>query len=233
MKFRLSTFLLAIALIAVLVGWSIERRYYASRLVDETEREGAISSTLSTALFTNMIYYQMDNLSEAEFARRREGQLINNVVFLYLHRDNAVDRTILKTSNYTQRKAQTTALLREAGKSLDLLGVVSTADFASLIRNHGFTEDWEDGLLDSNGNLEDQLLEFVNNCLLYHEHQNLAFTNNRTKDQTLTMAECEIKLYDANILNDSRSVGLQVLLEQLPDDPDGRKDALLKKLNTL
>ena len=56
--------LLTIALIAAITGWIVERRYYASRLVEETEREGAISSTLSTALFTNMIYTQLDNLSD-------------------------------------------------------------------------------------------------------------------------------------------------------------------------
>ena len=230
MKYRLSTLLLTIALIAAITGWIIERRYYANRLVEETEREGAISSTLSTALFTNMIYTQLDILSDDEFARKRKFQLINNVVFLYLHKDNAIDRTIVQTAEYTQRKEQTTALLREAGKSLALLGVENTNEFAESIRSAGFVEEWTDGLLDSDGTLKDALSQFVANCINYHLHNNLSFQNNRTTDETFRLAETALKLYNAGIV-DSLS-NAQYELEQMAEDPGGRKTKLLQQIES-
>lgn len=233
MKFRLSTFLLIVGLIAVLTGWAVERRYYASRLVDETEREGAISSTLSTALFTNMIYSQLDNLSDAEFARKRNMQLINNVVFLFIHRDNAVDRTIVQTATYTQRKEQTTAILREGGRSLELLGVDSESGFALQIREAGFVDEWTEGLIGTDGQLDNELSDFVSNCLNYRQHYQLSFEQNRTAEQTLMMAECAMNLYEGGVFDDNKLFHAQLDLEELTTDPNGRKSALLERLNSL
>ncbi len=231
MKFRLSTLLLTIALVAAITGWVVERRYYANRLVDETEREGAISSTLSAALFTNKIYTQLDNLPDDEFARKRKIQLINNVVFLYLHKDNAVDRTIVQTAEYTHRKEQKTALLRHAGKSLALLGVENTNEFAESIRSAGFVEEWTDGLLDSDGTLEDDLSEFVTNCLNYHVHYTLSFHNNRTAEETFRLAESSLELYNSGIVDDLFNVRYE--LEQMADDPKGRKSELLRQIESV
>ena len=232
MKFRLSTLLLVILLVAALTGWMVERRFYESRLVEETEREGAIASTLSTAIFTNIIYAQLDRLSEEEFAHKRLSQLVNCIVSLYLHKDNAVDRTIVKTANFTQRKEQTTAVLREAGKSLALLNVSNTQGFADSIREAGYVDEWTEGLLKSDGSLESDLSTFVENCLNYNVYDNLSLKPKLSTGQNLEMAERALKLYDAGILDIGLLYDVQDSLKKMVDDPDGKKSKLIERIES-
>ena len=60
MKFRLSTMLLVVALLLVSVGWLTERMSYSVKLSNTLDDAGAVSSTISTAFFTNLIYSELD-----------------------------------------------------------------------------------------------------------------------------------------------------------------------------
>ena len=243
MKFRLSTLILTMTLVAALTGWLSERRDYArkldegvekerakfeSRLVEETEREGAISSCLSMAIFSNLIYFQLDDLSDSEFARKRRIHLVSNVVFLFVHRENAVVRTIVEEDNYKEIKHQKDALMREAARSLELLEVSTPSEFAIRIRDSGFTE--TDELIDSDGELEPRLAAFVTICLSYGQYQKLYFESNRTAEQSLDMAECVLALCDAGVLEHLDLYRTVAELEGLTNDPDGRTSGLLDQL---
>ncbi len=245
MKFRLSTLTLVVALVAVATGWLFERRTYTRkldqgiarqreeferRLLDETEREGAVSSTLSAALFTNLIYSQLDELSESEFARKRELMLIGHVFYLSFHQDNAVVRTIVEEENYTEIKDQKSLLLRHGAESLRLLQVNSVAEFISRLQKSDFAAG---ELLDNDGTLDANSSEFVEMCLVYGRYRKVRFEVNRSPEQSVELAECVAGLVDAEYLEFTELIKVEAEVLGLASDPDGRKAKVLKRISEM
>ena len=89
MKFRLSTMLLVVALLLVSVGWLTERMSYSVKLSNTLDDAGAVSSTISTAFFTNLIYSELDTRTEEENAKRRTSLLHSNILHLFVNLDDA------------------------------------------------------------------------------------------------------------------------------------------------
>ena len=172
MRFRLSTLLLATALICVIVGWIVDRRIYTTSQSEATKRESLITSTVSIAMTTNRLFDNSDTLDATEFDSIRRQQLFANVVFLYRHEPYFVDRTFVQTELLGLRLAHEISVLDESGKSLRLLGIESPEQFLSEIEKSGLSRIWIDALLkNDNDEIHEDLPEFISRSMKMHDER--------------------------------------------------------------
>lgn len=168
MKYRLSTLLLLFALVAVAVGWIAERRHYKTRIEKEVAREGEVRSAYSMAQYTNNIYKEMDSLSEKEFSKRRDGQLLTNVLHLYINEAHVAPRWIPAGASSAATLHQQVGpgakdVLNESCESLTLLGIDSSEGFHEAL-SKSFAGKFVDEFCNGDS-LEDELADFITRSL--------------------------------------------------------------------
>jgi len=161
--------MLATSLLLVSVGWLVERRNYSKQLTDTLDDAGIVSSTISTAVWTNLIYSELDTKTDEENARRRKTILHTNILFLYTNLDHA--NTFRwsgesKLGHYSVTRDERTLSIKNAGKSLTLLGVSTVDDYRSSFFDWQGTDLFFTGVLDREKNdLTDEFKRFVKEAL--------------------------------------------------------------------
>ncbi|TWT30480.1 hypothetical protein KOR34_50390 [Posidoniimonas corsicana] len=233
MKHRVLYVLLIAVIAAVATGWRVDRRRLAERLEEEVEREGAISSSLSAAMFSNLIYTQLDTLSPEEFAARRESQLLTNTLFLWAHRDNAVDRTLVEQEGYKVRVEQRKGLISTAGRSLELLDVATVDDFASKLASARLTKEFKAPALDADGDPTSELVGSIQLCLDHHNYQSLIAKYDLSFDETVELVECTVRLYEAGEVGMSELLRAQDSLESPPRELSEEEQSLLDRVREM
>ena len=154
MRYRLSTLFYLVAIVALAIGWIVDRTKFSDHLAEELDREGAVTSAMTRALCANMIYSQLEDLDEKDFLRKRESELLQIVIFLFLNENSVSDdkRFILR---------------RHASVSLSLLGVSDPQDFAERAAKCGYADWCEEGFVDGKPQLTSRFTEFLIRALEY------------------------------------------------------------------
>ena len=146
MKFKLSTLLLSIALVVVSASWFADHQRHANAIDDAC----AVSTAISTSIFTNMIYSGLDTLTDSENASRRKNLLHANVVELYANLGNARFMQE-KSGNWTATHDERAICIQKAGESLALLGLLDADNyFVAFVEMWG-TDAPYDGMVEQDG----------------------------------------------------------------------------------
>ena len=178
MKFRLSTMLLVVALLLVSVGWLTERMSYSVKPSNTLDDAGAVSSTISTAFFTNLIYSELDTRTEEENAKRRTSLLHSNILHLFVNLDDArYTRTEGETSlgRYSVTRDERAISIAHAGKSLALLGLLDVDDYESSYFELYGVDAFYDGVIDVNKKtLTERFRQFIQEAIDDHRSSVLA-----------------------------------------------------------
>ena len=173
MRYRISTLLLVTALLAVMVGWVVERRNYRKNLSEATKRESLVTSALSIAMTTNRLYSESGSDGNSTNDAFRRKQLFANVVFLFEFEPYFVERSFVQTELFTSRLAHDISVFDESGKSLSLLGIESSQQFLDEIRELGFSDIWIDSFLrNDNYDIRPEIHEFIDRSIEVHKNRN-------------------------------------------------------------
>ena len=159
LSYRLASWLMAIALVVVVVCWSLDAKRTRQLLIEETVREGRVSGALLPAFWSNVIF----RWPEEDFAEERTHLLVTQVYFLFLNEKNALsDFDFVNAFN----DRSDDAVCHVAGDLLDLLKVETTNDFVTLFRQE-MPKDWREDVLDSDGHPKGAFHDFLARALVH------------------------------------------------------------------
>ena len=161
--------LLASALLLVSAGWLFERRHYSDQLSNTLDDAGAVSSTISGAIWTNLIYSELDTRTESENADRKVSLLHTNIVTLFVNLgETRYSETGRETSlgNYSVSHDERRISVTQAGKSLALLELLDVDNYQS-----SYFKIWDggppfDGLIEvENNRLTEPFRQFIQSAI--------------------------------------------------------------------
>lgn len=232
MKARYVNVFLLVLLLAVGAGWWYDRRCDPTLPTRDCETEVAVRSTLAVAMNCNLIYSQLDEFSAEEFNRRRDRQLISNVLLLWQYRDDMVDRVLVAEKDHSVHHAERDALLAITGRALHLLRATSPESFNDKLSEASLIDELKSIGQDATGALRLDFAEHLRICLDLHEYKQLAASGDRSFDEAVQMAKVALRLYRAGEVRDVELMGAERDLENAPRALSQEEAELLEEIRT-
>lgn len=147
-RFRLSTVLWTVTLLAVACGWLIERHRLRAKAEMEISQATSLGSNLGAATFINKIYGDFDNENTEEFERRRRVTLLSVICHLSL------------TEEFGE-EGQKNASLMHADNSLSLLNCSDLDQVRQMARDAGLASGDKSPFLDPEHEDYGKLADFI------------------------------------------------------------------------
>ncbi len=145
--------------ISAAATWTTSTYVYRQKSEEDLVYTAQLHTAFASAVFSNMVYHDLKTLDDHEFGKKKDKQLIGNIINLFCAESHAIDdHDGSLVSAVLPKKRE---VLQATAKSLKLLGV----DSAESLRQKMIGLNYNQGFVDSQQNLNIDLSEFVTEAL--------------------------------------------------------------------
>ena len=165
MNFRLSTFLLVLALVTALFGWHFERRHYRLEYqahVEAAEMKASVirDARSKTTLFLGIGRHASGEITTLELRELARCQLWRSVANIY-----AVSQRVPESSSILDTPSYQNIFRLQARQTLALMGIGDIDDLKNLLTTEPSVFGSRDSLINSKGEFETEFLYFAEQAL--------------------------------------------------------------------